>query len=251
MLKAKPERMTYAQEKLIALIEERKLRKWCLANGLTHPAIYRLALGEQLPTYRIIASMCHLIAPIEWLFFTDEQLPYEPQLLPQWACKGPCKYATDHRYDYKTIAEKYGIDKQNAYNIFVAYRANPTPSFIRAACDEVNPIEFFCDGENGQIKSLNEFIPDCGDIVNVEGKIILVITKAESNEKNKFFTGCAIISSAEKGIQLNNTVTKGFVCPYDLQSFSITHLVPRTLIEKTSVDFSEKIVSEVRNILFS
>ena len=249
MLKAKPERMTYAQEKLIALIEERKLRRWCMDNGLTHSAIYRLALGEQVPTYRIIASMCHLIAPIDWLFFTDEKLPYEAQLLPQWKCESPSKFVKSHRYDYKTIAEKYDLDMANAYNIFVAYRANPTPSFIRAACTETNPTDFFCDGE-GKIKSLKEFVPDRGDIVSVEGKIVLVITKTEANEKNKIFTGCTILSESESGIKLESTVTKGFVSPHDLQSFSITHLVPRTLIEKTTTEFAEKVIEEVRKDLF-
>lgn len=245
MLKAKPERITYAQVKLIKLVEERKLRRWCLDNGLTHSAIYRLALGEQIPTYRIIAAMSHLISPIEWLFFTDEKLPYEPVLLPQWQCKEPCKYVIAHRYDYKTIAEKYKLKQNNAFNIFVAYRANPTPAFIRELCSEVNPVDFFTSGTE-QIKSLKDFVPDRGDIVSVEGKIVLVITRQDSNEKNKNFTGCTILSESAEGIELHNSVTKGKACPYDLQSFAITHLVPRTLIEKLPSDFTQKVLEQVK-----
>ena len=190
MLKQKPERITYAQDRLIALIEERKLRRWCLDNGLTHSVTYRLALGEQLPTYKIIASMCHLISPIEWLFYTDETLPFEPKLLPQWTCKTPSKYVKQHRYDYKTIAQKYELERMNAYNIFVSYRATPTPGFIRKLCEDgINPIDFFTDGEF-EIKSLKEFIPERGDIVSVEGKIIIVISRLDSNEKHKSFSGC-------------------------------------------------------------
>jgi hypothetical protein len=244
MLKTKA-RMTYAQAKLITLIEGRNLRRWCLDNGLTHSAIYRLAIGEQIPTYKIIASTCHLIAPIEWLFFTDEKLPYKPVLLPQWHCEEPCKYVKAHRYDYKTIAEKYSLDVKNAYNIFVTYRANPTPAFIREVCTEVNPVDFFTSGE-GEIKSLSEFVPDRGDIVSVEGKIVLVITRQEANEKNKSYTGCTILSETSEGIELTNTVTKGKVCTYDFQSFAIKSVVPRTLIEKVPCAFTKKIIEEAK-----
>jgi len=245
MLKAKPTRMTYAQEKLITLIEERKLRKWCLDNGITHSAAYRLALGEQLPTYRIIASMCHLIAPIEWLFYTDEKLPYEPVLLPQWPCKEPSKFVKEHRYDYKTVAEKYSIEELNAYNIFVAYRATPTPAFIRAACDGTNPADFFTDGE-GEIKSLREFTPDRGDIVSVDGTIVLVITKKEDNEKNRIFTGCRITESGD-GFALTVKSSKGKVNPRNLASFEIIPSLSRTLIERESESLTMKVIEEVKS----
>ena len=245
MLKAKPERMTYAQEKLIKLIEERKLRKWCMDNGFTHSAVYRLALGEQIPTYKIIASMCHLISPVEWLFYTDEKLPYEPVLIPQWDCKNPSKYVKAHRYDYKTIAEKYSLEELNAYNIFVAYRSNPTPTFIRTACDATDPTEFFTDGE-GEIKSLKEFTPDRGDIVSVDGKIILVITKKEPNEKNKSFAGCLVVQDSESGIELSGNAAKGKVLPHKLASFEIAHTMPRMLIEKETAEFTASVIEEVR-----
>jgi|GEM_PF-1306267 len=248
MLKAKPERMTYAQKRLITLIEERKLRRWCLDNGITHSGAYRLAIGEQPPTYRIIASMCHLIAPIEWLFFIDESLPYEPELLPLWSCKEPCKYVKEHRYDYKTVAAQHNLELSNAYNIFVAYRANPTPVFIRELCDEVNPSDFFTAG-NGEIKSLKDFIPDRNDIVSIDGKIVLVITKAELNEANKIFTGCVIHADLKEGIKLENTISQGFVSPYNIQSFAITIHASRTLIEKVDAAFTEKVLAEVRKNL--
>lgn len=249
MLKQKPERMTYAQQKLISLIEERKLRKWCLDNGITHSAAYRLALGEQIPTYRIIASMCHLIAPVEWLFFTDEPLPFEPAVVPQWKCEKPCKYVKLHRFDYRTIAKKYNLEAGNAYNIFVAYRANPTPAFIRELCKEnVNPTDFFTDGE-GEIKSLKEFVPDRGDIVSTDGKLIFVISKKESNEKTKSYAGCMILSGCENGITLSDTLSKGVVCPHKPASFDIRHTSPRTLIEKADEELVKKVVEEAKKIL--
>lgn len=249
MLKQKPARLTYAQAKLITLIEERKLRRWCLDNGLIHSAIYRLAFGEKLPTYRIIASMCHLISPIEWLFYTDEKLPFEPSVLPKWTCENPSKYVKQHRYDYKTIALKYDLDRMNAYNTFVSYRASPTPAFIRRLSEEgINPTEFFTDGE-AEIKSLKEYIPARGDIVSVEGKLLFVISKEESNKKHKTFSGSLVCAEDEYGIKLENSMTKGTVRTDMLQSFPITNNCIRTLIEKMPFDFTEKVLEKIREEL--
>lgn len=248
MLKQKPERLTYAQKRLITLIEERKLRRWCLDNSVTHSAAYRLAVGEQLPTYRIIASMCHLIAPIEWLFFTDEKPPYEPMLLPQWTCEKPSKFVSAHRFDYKTIAERYGLEELSAYNIFVAYRANPTPAFIRAACDEADPADFFTDG-TAETKSLKEYVPERGDIVSVDGKIVLALTRARAGSERKIFTGCAVVAECDGGIALHDTKTKGLVNPCSIHSFPVALTSPRTMIERAGDDVTEQVLEVVRENL--
>lgn len=249
MLKQKPERLTYAQAKLIKLIEERKLRKWCLDNGIIHSAAYRLALNEQIPNYKLIASMCHLISPIEWLYYTDEPLPFEPNLLPKWECKEPCKYIKEHRFDYNTIAQKYGLEKNNAYNIFVAYRANPSLKLIRKVCeDNINPLEFFTSTE-GEIVSLKDYIPERGDIVSVEEKLVLVISNHKENEINKTYTGCLILSQAENSIELSDTSSKGYVCPYNLVSFKILLTSSRILIEKAPEELTKKVLEEVRKSL--
>lgn len=249
MLKQKPDRLTYAQARLIPLIEERKLRRWCMDNGLTHVAVYRLALGEQLPTYRIIASMCHLIAPIEWLYYTDEKLPFEPELLPQWTCENPSRYVMQHRYDYKTVAHKYSLDTMNAYNIFVSHRSNPTPALIRKICEDgTNPVEFFTAGD-GETKPLKEFVPERGDIVSVEGKIILTVSRAESSERHKSFSGCMILAKSEDGVKMEGCVTRGTVRTDMLWSFPLIPTCPRTLIEKMTPEFTERVMEEVRREL--
>ena len=189
MSKTKPKRVTYAQEKLIKLIESRKLRQWCLDNNLTHSAIYRLALNEQLPTYKIISSMCHIIAPIEWIYFTDETLPYKAQVVPQWDYNKQSKYIKEHKFDYETIAKKYNIEKLSAYNLFVAYRAKPSIQFIKNVSKDVNPIEFFIDSDKN-INDIQNYIPKPGDIVSCEGKLILTLSKQEFNTQYTF--GCLI-----------------------------------------------------------
>lgn len=243
MNKEIPERITYAQAKLIKMIEERKLRRWCIDNGIIHSAAYRLAIGEQVPTYKIMASMCHLIAPIEWLFFTDEKLPYEPVLLPKWSCEKPCKFVKNHHYDYKTIAQKYNLEESNAYNIFVAYRANPSPIFIKAACQEINPIEFFIDS-NAEVKPLKEYIPERGDIISIDGKLLLIITKQKQNKKYNCFTGCLIVSE-EEGFELKGTQTKGYINSHKLFSFDINYNAHPTLIEKISEKIIEKVIKDL------
>lgn len=246
MLKQKPERITYAQQKLLKLVEERKLRRWCLDNGIIHSAAYRLALGEQLPTYKIMSSMCHLIAPIEWLFYTDETLPYEPALLPKWDTKKQSKFVKEHRFDYKTISGKYGISELSAYNIFVAYRASPTPALIKAACADSNPNDFFTDGD---IEVKKEYIPEKGDIVSVDGNIFLVVTGSSGNEKRKIFSGCSILSSNSGiagGIILKGTSTSGTVNPFSIQSFSTSRT--KSLIEKADSETTEKVINLLRKI---
>ena len=75
MGKERPERITYAQKKLLDLIDRRELRSWCTEHNLPHTTVYRLALGESIATYAMICSMVHLIPPAEWIYYTDEKIP--------------------------------------------------------------------------------------------------------------------------------------------------------------------------------
>lgn len=197
MLKEIPERITYAQEKLIKLIEERKLRKWCLENGLSHSTIYKLATGEKLPSYPIVCSMSHLVPPIEWLFYTDEQIPYEAQTVLPLEPGKECRYVAAHRKDYREMAEKYGLTEIQAYNIVIG-RKKPNLGFIRQTCGEVNPIEFFIPSDEAETKIT---VPERGDIASINGKNFLVLSEKESNETNGTFVACPL-TSEENGIPL-------------------------------------------------
>lgn len=197
MLKEIPERITYAQEKLIKLIEERKLRKWCLENGLSHSTIYKLATGEKLPSYPIVCSMSHLVPPIEWLFYTDEQIPYEPQTVLPLEPGKECRYVAAHKKDYREMAEKYGLTEIQAYNIIIG-RKKPNLGFIRQTCGDVNPIEFFIPSDEAEKKIT---VPERGDIASINGKNFLVLSEKESNETNGTFIACPLTSD-ESGIPL-------------------------------------------------
>ena len=96
MGKERPERITYAQKKLLDLIDRRELRSWCAEHNLPHTTVYRLALGESIATYAMICSMVHLIPPAEWIYYTDEKIPYEVKTVPAWDPEKPC-YRASHK----------------------------------------------------------------------------------------------------------------------------------------------------------
>lgn len=197
MLKEVPERITYAQEKLIKLIEERALRKWCLENGLSHSTVYKLATGEKLPSYPIVCSMSHLIAPIEWIFYTDEQIPYEAQTVPPLEPGKECRYVAAHKKDYREMARKYGLTELQAYNITIG-RKKPNLAFIRQTCRETDPVEFFIPSDEAEEKIT---APERGDIATIKGRNFLVLSEKEANEANGTFLACPL-TSGENGIPL-------------------------------------------------
>lgn len=247
MLKQIPERITYAQEKIIHLIEGRKLRQWCLDNGLQHAAVYRLGIGELIPSYKNICSMVHLIAPIEWLFYTDEKLPYEPQVVPQWNYNERSKFVKKHKYDYKEVAKKYGITELSAYNICVAGRAKPSLAFIKECCKDTNPIDFFIDGEEpAEPKS---FLPDRGDIINIQGNILFVLSKKEFSEEDGFITVCPITKQAENAVELSDTKTKGFINPKNIQTYLLAPRCQANYIETVSSEITNTILEQTQKVL--
>ncbi|MDD6655623.1 MAG: hypothetical protein PUE59_11425 [Treponema sp.] len=246
MLKQIPERITYAQEKLIKLIEERKLRQWCMENGLQHAAVYRLAIGELTPSYKNICSMVHLIAPIEWLFYTDEKLPYEPQIVPQWNPNNKCKFIKQHRYDYQELSKKYGITELSAYNICVAARAKPSLAFIKECCKDTNPIDFFTDGE--EPSEPKSFIPGRGDIVNIHGNICFVLSKKEDIEKDGYITISPIVQQKENAVELSNTKTKGFINPKNIQTYLLGTKCQARFIENVTEEITWQVLDHIRRI---
>ncbi|MGN0729743.1 hypothetical protein [Treponema sp.] len=58
-------RMNYAQKKLMDLVEQRALKKWCVERGLPHTTLYKLAVGISIPTFTQISSLLPYFAPAE------------------------------------------------------------------------------------------------------------------------------------------------------------------------------------------
>lgn len=142
-----PERPTYAQKRLLDLVERRQLKKWCEQNDLNHSTVYRYASGSLVPSYRTMTELSSLIPPIEWLFYIDEKLPYEAVVVPVRDMTKPCKFCLEHRFDFKQIAKKYDLSYQNAYEVFYTQRYLPSIEIMRKLSVDVNPIEFFINAE--------------------------------------------------------------------------------------------------------
>lgn len=77
-------RITYAQKKLLVLLEARQLRSWCLESNIPHASLYKLAVGQSVPTFKAISYLVPYFALDEWLFFTDEEIPYPIRTLLEW-----------------------------------------------------------------------------------------------------------------------------------------------------------------------
>ena len=232
MGKERPERITYAQKKLLDLIDRRELRSWCAEHNLPHTTVYRLALGESIATYAMICSMVHLIPPAEWIYYTDEKIPYEVKTVPAWDPEKPSAFIQNHRMDYKLVAEKYDLNLETAKNLFVNF------------CDEVDPIEFFTDFN---IKTTTRYFPDRGDIVTLSGKNMLVLSKKKDNIENSAIIAINIEESCKSGIPLSGTKTKGFVNLLGLNTQSYSRIEPE-FVEKVDEALLAEVIKAVRKV---
>ena len=252
MLKEVSSRITYAQEKIFKLIKDRKLRQWCITNGLDHAAFYRIGTGEKQVNYKIISKTVHLIAPIEWLFYTDEQLPYEPQILPVWNPEKKCKFIKEHRNDYKEIAKKYNVTEVYAFKLFAdaEYSKKPTIAFMRECCKDTNPIDFFIDGETSDEQHVKKgtFYPERGDIVSLQKNIYLVLSKNETIKKQGCITCCPVINT-KGSIELKGTKTEGFVNPANIQTVFLAKQCQANFIETVPERITQTVLSQARKIL--
>ena len=77
-------RVTYAQKKLLNLLQERKLKSWCEERNVPHATLYKLATGNIVPSFIVMSSLVPYFAPAEWVYFTDEDIPYEVRTLEVW-----------------------------------------------------------------------------------------------------------------------------------------------------------------------
>ena len=105
-------RITYAQQKLLALVEARQLRSWCLESILPHASLYKLAVGQSVPTFKAISYLVPYFAPAEWLFFRDEEIPYSIRTLPEWNLDDTSVFIQPHKKDWKQTAQKYVIEEE-------------------------------------------------------------------------------------------------------------------------------------------
>lgn len=215
MFKELPKRLTYAQRKLVRLIEERKLREFSIANGITHTTLYKLATTDRFPTYKVISSLVHVISPIEWLFYEDEELPYEPVLLPGWDYDKTCHYVKAHEKEWSAIAKKYGIDSSTSYKLFSTKEIYPPIKLMRNVCPDTNPIEFFVE-DLSQKDDNARFNLKRGDVAMWGNKYVLVLTDEKFFKKHKAHIACKITDGENDFAIKINSNAGTFANPYEL-----------------------------------
>ena len=133
--------ITYAQKKLQELLQERKLKAWCEERNVPHATLYKLATGNMVPSFMVMSSLVPYFAPAEWVYFTDEKIPYEVKILEVWNPGDTSLFIKKHKYDY--MAKKYEISETKTRNIFINRRANITLLQIRKMAKDINPEELF------------------------------------------------------------------------------------------------------------
>ena len=90
-----------------------------------------------------MSSLVPYFAPAEWVYFTDEEIPYEVRTLEVWNLDDTSLFIKKHKYDYMEVAKKYEISETNARNIFINRRANITLLQMRKMEKDVNLEELF------------------------------------------------------------------------------------------------------------
>ena len=131
-------RVTYAQKKLLNLLQERKLKSWCEERNVPHATLYKLATGNMVPSFIVMSSLVPYFAPAEWVYFTDEDIPYEVRTLEVCNPDDTSLFIKKHKHDYMEVAKKYEISETNVRNIFVNRRTNITLLQMRKMAKDVN-----------------------------------------------------------------------------------------------------------------
>ena len=90
-----------------------------------------------------MSSLVPYFAPAEWVYFTDEDIPYEVRTLEVCNPDDTSLFIKKHKHDYMEVAKKYEISKTNARNIFINRRANITLLQMRKMAKDINPEELF------------------------------------------------------------------------------------------------------------
>ena len=174
------EKITYAQQFLRELLSQRKLRSWSIQMEVPHASMFKIANGVMVPTYAIMCRLLPVIAPANWFFYVGEKISYKTKTLEPWNPAIPPKFIRCHKHNWKEVGERYALTESYARNLFLNHRAWPSYQFIKATCNDVNPDDFFVEGD---LEDDGRFYPERGDIVSIQRKTAIVLSTAERNQK--------------------------------------------------------------------
>lgn len=238
-------RVSYAQKRLLDLLQERKLRSWCEERNIPHATLYKLAVGSMVPSFIVMSSLLSYFAPAEWVYFTDEEIPYETKTLEVWNPEDTSLFIMKHKHDYMEVAKKYEISEANAKNIFVNRRANITLLQMRKMAKDINPEEFFVPAD----ESIDgRFYPEQGDIVMFSGRKMLVLSKYEVNKKYSFFVGIDVVSESSEGVEIAGVKDSYVGLIQTVSSFFYSRKCP-VAIDKVQDDNVKEVLTEFYRLM--
>lgn len=228
------DRITYAQKRFRDLLEQSKFKSWCVENNLPYELLHKIAIGERVPTYKLMCQTCDVIPPAEWLYFTDEEIPYKVQTVPKWDVEQDSFFIQIHKSDYKEICKKYDLEQMDGYNLFCMKRLRPSMVIIRKFLKDIDPILFFIGTE--EVNKILEY-PEAGDIITAQNKQYFTVSKKSFNEEKQKIIAAPVIA---KEIQTDTLITLNLkdVC---------------VLIEKQyqlEAEQKQEILSNIKNNLF-
>ena len=195
------DRITYAQKRFRDLLEQSKFKSWCVENNLPYELLHKIAIGERVPTYKLMCQTCDVIPPAEWLYFTDEEIPYKVQTVPKWDVEQDSFFIQIHKSDYKEICKKYDLEQMDGYNLFCMKRLRPSMVIIRKFLKDIDPILFFIGTE--EVNKILEF-PEAGDIITAQNKQYFTVSKKSFNEEKQKIIAAPVIA---KEIQTDTLIT--------------------------------------------
>ncbi len=195
------DRITYAQKRFRDLLEQSKFKSWCVENNLPYELLHKIAIGERVPTYKLMCQTCDVIPPAEWLYFTDEEIPYKVQTVPKWDVEQDSFFIQIHKSDYKEICKKYDLEQMDGYNLFCVKRLRPSMVIIRKFLKDIDPILFFIGTE--EVNKILEY-PEAGDIITAQNKQYFTVSKKSFNEEKQKIIAAPVIA---KEIQTDTLIT--------------------------------------------
>lgn len=195
------DRITYAQKRFRDLLEQSKFKSWCVENNLPYELLHKIAIGERVPTYKLMCQTCDVIPPAEWLYFTDEEIPYKVQTVPKWNVEQDSFFIQIHKSDYKEICKKYDLEQMDGYNLFCMKRLRPSMVIIRKFLKDIDPILFFIGTE--EVNKILEY-PEAGDIITAQNKQYFTVSKKSFNEEKQKIIAAPVIA---KEIQTDTLIT--------------------------------------------
>ena len=171
-----------------------------------------------------------------------EKIPYETKTVPIWDSSKRCAFIKKHKQDWQEISEMYDVPLESCRNLFVNYRAKPSLLYIRKFALDVDPIEFFIEGDTED----TSYIPEQGDVISFSGKKMLVVSNYTFNEENNSVIALYIEESCKNGIEIKLSDGRRELSLLSLATVGFSRNKPK-FVEKLNKEQLKIVVEKMKN----